>query len=423
VHRGLLARRDMVKQSVPMSATFSERFGWPQVLAGILLLLFLGQCSWLVAREYVTIGGLTGDELMRIQTGLTQWRGQAVAGTQSNKDTFYTPLARDRTRDDPFDPNHSPLWYLIASTPAAIFRVSPSSWSWLWLARAPYIVFGTLLGASLWYVSRRLYGNAGGFIALGLYCFSPGAIRSSSLWISSPDIGAVWGTFGAVFTAIAVSHTLYAPREVVLWNWRRTILLGVALTLAVGAHFGLVIVVPLLLAYMLYLAPERKTAASVILGTACVIAFCLLFASYFFHPRIFGEGLRHARFLDANLLALKMPGAYKQIGLEILASGPVLAILAPVALATYAAWPRARYFGNTAPLIAAALFVLLRILSPHDAGSVFSLAAVVFLFVFVAGIAADLLETRRRELFSSVIAGLVAANALWNLISLARVAR
>ena len=78
---------------------------------------------------------------------------------------------------------------------------------------------GLLLGASLWYVARRLYGNLGGYIALGLYCFSPMAItRSSQI---QPDILGAWGAFGLVFTGIAAAHTLYAPRDVVLWNWKR----------------------------------------------------------------------------------------------------------------------------------------------------------------------------------------------------------
>src|SRR5262249_22541772 len=150
--------------------------------------------------------------------------------------------------------------------------VFQNSWIWFWLSRAPYIAFGALLGGSLWYVSRRLYGNAGGFIALMLYCFSPTIIRASSLWYAPPQIGAAWGLFGAVFTAIAVSHTLYAPREVVLWNWRRIVLLAVSLALAIGSQFQLAIVVPLLLVFMLYLAPDRTSAALVILVSACVIA-------------------------------------------------------------------------------------------------------------------------------------------------------
>ena len=42
-----------------------------------------------------------------------------------------------------------------------------------WLAAFPYLIFGLLLGGSLWYVARRLFGNAGGYVALALYCFSP----------------------------------------------------------------------------------------------------------------------------------------------------------------------------------------------------------------------------------------------------------
>jgi hypothetical protein len=46
-----------------------------------------------------------------------------------------------------------------------------------------------------------------------------------------------------------------------------------------------------------------------------------------------------------------------------------------------------------------------------------------FWFVFIAGIAADLLETRHRELIQASVWGLLTANALWNLAELARVGR
>ena len=83
-----------------------------------------------------------------------------------------------------------------------------------------------MLGGSLWYVTRRLYGNPGGYIALTLYCFSPGMIVSAAGSQNLGEMGGVWGAFGTIFTAIAVAHTLYAPREVVLWNWKRILLLG-----------------------------------------------------------------------------------------------------------------------------------------------------------------------------------------------------
>jgi hypothetical protein len=407
----------MVKQTVlPMSAIFSShRFGRPQIVAAALLLVFIGECAWLVAHEYPNATGQ--GELARIEEGLGQWRGLGIAATPSIR----TSLADPADGNELYDPHHSPLWSLIAAAPLAIFRVPPDSLRWLWLTRAPYIVFGVLLGASLWYVSRRLYGNAGGYIALSLYCFSPAVIRSCALWVAEPDVAGAWGTFGAVFTAIAVSHTLYAPREVVLWNWRRIVLLGISLTLGIGSQFGLALIILVLLAFMFYLAPDRKRAAVSILAAACLIAAFLLFASYFFRPTLFLEGLKHARFLDASWHALGMSGAYRQLLKEVAGSGPALMLLFPAALVVFVVWPRTRYFGNAAPLIMAVLFLLQRVLSPHPTGSVFSLTAVVFMFVFVSGIVADLLETESLESVSAVLVGLVAANALWDLIGLVRI--
>lgn len=386
-------------------------------MAATLLLVFIGECVWLIAHEYPNATGQ--DELARIEEGLEQWRGVGIAGTP----TIHAPLGSPTGASELYDPHHSPLWSLISAAPMAIVHVPPDPLAWLWLTRAPYVLFGVFLGASLWYVARRLYGNAGGYIALTLYCFSPAVIRSCTLWMAEPDVAGAWGTFGAVFTAIAVSHTLYAPREVVLWNWRRILLLGVSLTLAVGSQFGFAVVILVLLAFMLYLAPDRKRAGLVILASACLIATLLLFASYFFHPALFLQGLKHARFLDANWRSMAMPGAYKQVIKEVAGSGPILLLLFPAALVIFLAWPRTRYFGNAAPLIMAVLFLLERVLSPHAAGSVFSLAAIVFLFVFISGIIADMVETKSLESVSAVLVGLVAANALWDLVGLVRIGR
>ncbi len=392
-----------------------ERFGKPQVLAGLLLLVFVAECAWLVAHSAPNL--VSPDEFVRVQQGIEQWHGHGIAGTPS----LQSAAPPELPPQSEYDPDHSPLWYLTGAAPVAVFGVSPDSWLWVWLTRVPYILFGVLLGASVWYVSRRLYGNAGGYIALALYCFSPAVVRSSALWLAGPDIAAAWGTFGAVFTAIAVSHTLYAPREVVLWNWRRIALLGVSLALAVGSQFSLALMIPVLLAFMLYLAPSRRSAALGILGAAAAVGLTLLFAAYLFHPAIFSASLRHARLVTASLTALRMPGAYLQARKEVVASGPVLAVLVPAALFTYFAWRRSRYFGNTAPLLIALLFLALRVASPHDPDYVFSLIGVVFLFVFVAGIMADFLETKYRELAAAVMTGLIAANALWNLIGLAKI--
>jgi hypothetical protein len=409
----------MVKQTdPPMSGIFSsQRFGKPQILAAALLLVFVGECAWLVAHEYPNATG--EDELARIEEGIAQWHGLGVAATP----TIRTPLEPAAGASELYDPHHSPLWALIAAAPLVVFHVPPDSLRWLWLTRTPYILFGILLGASLWYVARRLYGNAGGYLALTLYCFSPAVIRSCTLWVAEPDVAGVWGTFGAVFTAIAVSHTLYAPREVVLWNWRRIVLLGVSLTLAVGSQFGLAIIIPVLLAFMLYLAPDRKRAAIAILAAACCIAMILLFASYFFNSALFLQGMKHARFVDVTWPSLVRPAAYRQLLKEVAGSGPVLVLLFPATLVIFMLWRRARYFGNAAPLVMAVLFLVERVLSPHASGAVFSLTAVVFLFVFISGIVSDLLENKSLESVSAVLVGLVAANALWDLVGLARIGR
>jgi hypothetical protein len=58
---------------------------------------------------------------------------------------------------------------------------------------------------------------------------------------------------------------------------------------------------------------------------------------------------------------------------------------------------------------------------PHLGGAGFLLAAVPFLFLFVAGVLADLMETRYRSLVTAAVIGLLAANTAWSLIALARV--
>jgi hypothetical protein len=295
-----------------------------------------------------------------------------------------------------------------------------SNRSLVWLARAPYLLFGILLGASLWYVSRRLYGNAGGYIALGLYCFSPAILRSSAVWFAEPEVGAAWGAFGTIFTAIAVAHTLYAPREVVLWNWRRIVLLGVSLALAVGSQFSLIVVIPIALGFMFYLAPTRRIAAAMIWAAACVISFLLLCASYFFQWKTFSSEMAHADFLALTWRSFAMAGAYRRVFTQLGQSNPALVVAIPIAIIVYALWPRTRYFGNTAPLSVAVILFFMAIGRPHYPGLGFQLVALPFLLVFVAGISSDLLETRHRNLVLACLWGLLTANAIWNLAELAR---
>ena len=143
------------------------------------------------------------------------------------------------------------------------------------------------------------------------------------VWSAEPEVGAAWGAFGAIFTAIAVAHTLYAPREVILWNWRRIVLLGLSLALAVGSQFSLVVVVPAALAFMLYLAPTRGLAAFVIWLVACANCTCALDTPPIFSTRtLSGRGWCTRSFFGVSWKAYTMPQAYHQVLAQIGQSSP-----------------------------------------------------------------------------------------------------
>jgi predicted membrane protein len=114
-------------------------------------------------------------------------------------------------------------------------------------------------------------------------------------------------------------------------------------------------------------------------------------------------------------------GVYKQVAAQIGRACPALVLALPVAIATYVVWPRTRYFGNTAPLLVSVLFLILGMAHPHVAGAGFLIAAVPFLFIFVSGVLADLLETRSRTLVTACVLGMLGAYVAWDLLNLAQV--
>jgi len=111
-------------------------------------------------------------------------------------------------------------------------------------------------------------------------------------------------------------------------------------------------------------------------------------------------------------------------------------LLPIIAFIGYAVSRRTRYFGNTAPLMMAALCLGLGLAAPAFPGQGFLLFAMPFLFAFVAGVFADLLEPRvgsssggassggsfstgswLRILLTAALSGY----ALWSLVALAQV--
>lgn len=329
--------------------------------------------------------------------GQQQWRGAGVA----------------------FQDQPSPITGLIAAWPVLASNSGGdlSSLAWHWGIRLPFIAIGLLFGASIWYVARRLYGNLAGYIALILYAFSPIAIiRASSV---QPNVIADGGAFGAIFTAIGLAHTLYAPREVVLWNWKRILLLGVSLGLAVAAHFAVVILIPIALGFMWYLAPQRRGAATVIMLAGCAVAFIVLLASYGFHFHALVEGVRASHFTDLRFGMFSRPVTYTLLGIFFFRQ-PTSLLLLLVSLISYGVWKRARFFGTSAPLICIASLLLLGIAMPHQGGLAFYVMALPFSYVFIAGVMMDLLESKQAPIALGVVMGVLLGHATINLVWLFR---
>ncbi len=405
----------------------SDAFRGPQFIAAALLLFYLLQCVWLVHVRTLDAAVPDSDHALRIFQGLQQWKGGPIAGTpeslRSEAITGLPSAGREghlRVRDG-FDQDRSPLYYLVAASPL-LWRPGkwlPDSLGPL-VAALPDLFFGLMLGASLWYVARRLYGNSGGYIALALYCFSPAMIVNVGGEQSLGEMGAVWGAFGTVFTAIAVAHTLYAPREVVIWNWRRILLLGLSLALVAGNQFSLGVLALVILPLMFWVAPVRPGAVIAIWITAVAVAKVWIFAAYSFRPALFLQGMLHARWIDIVPAAFATRVSYRAILQSIFSGAPPLMLALPVTLIAYFGWKRARYFGNTAPLLIAVVMSILAIGAADFTGRGFQLTLLVFLFVFVAGVFADLLETRQGPLVTAGLIGLLSFSAIWNLFQLWR---
>jgi hypothetical protein len=370
---------------MPSSRTF-PKLGFPQIAALVLLFLFAAQCLWFMSHVPIT-----QMESSYIEDGLLHVDRLLNAGTEFR----------------------SPLIPVLAGLPAHLIDAQGNFGhlsQYRFLIRLPFFLAGLFLGASLWYVARRLYGNMGGYIALALYCFSPMVVTRSSQ--VQPDIVGACGAFGLVFTAIAVAHTLYAPRDVIFWNWKRILLMGVAIALCIGSQWSLWIVLLPALAYILWVGHVRPAAALAIFAIASVVGLVLVFAFASFRPHEFAEALRGANWIEFSPAQVSLKSVLTLLGLYFLQNGLGTVILLLLSLFTFVAWKRARYFGNAAPLIAALLLIVAGLAMQHFAGLVFLFVALPFLMLFMAGVSADLLETKYAVFANAVIVGVLIANAV-----------
>ena len=82
-----------------------------------------------------------------------------------------------------------------------------------------------------------------------------------------------------------------------------------------------------------------------------------------------------------------------------------------VTVVTFIVWKRTRFFGTAAPLIVSLLLFSMG-LRMHFSAFTFFLVALPFLILFMAGVSADLLESRHALLANAVVFGVLIANAM-----------
>jgi hypothetical protein len=348
------------------------RVGRPQVFAGLMLLAFMAQCLWTANTRK-----LSDLEYRYIAAGLTSANEKAVnaspfTGWVAVLPVRLTSLARK-----------------IATPALSATLAVPRPW----LLRLPFIAFGVWLGAALWWVARRLFDDEGGYIALALYCTSPAMITISSN--IGPEIILAWCSLGLIYTAIGVAHTLYAPPR----KWvPRIAILGLSIGFALATFWWSVTLVFLACGYMMYLAPGCRRKALMVLASASAIG-CAIWAAVYWMTGSAGLGIKTALAQKPTIEVL----GNLAFALSGQTDGYVLVFLFIAALTAYGSWPRARYFGNTAPLLTGLTAVLLFSLVPAiriwDAPLGLS-----FVFIFIGGLAADFLETRFRRLVTMILA-------------------
>jgi hypothetical protein len=378
------------------------RFDWPQRVAAVLLLLLLVQCYW-VARHQT----LTERDYEYARCGREMWeKPSPLAG-------YFTSCGNI---------HDGTLAYRAAGLPLTVERIfagaSSQNSPWelrhqltyvLLLMRLPFVFCGLCLGAALWWVTRRLFGNEGGFVALSLYCFSPEIVRACTY--PNPEILATFGFFAAVYTAIGVAHAMQGPRR----KWRpRIVLLTAAFGFTAAAHVLAALLAFLFaLGFMVYLAERRRAALIPVMLYSAIGTLLLLFASYAFRPDAFSYVFRSGAarmwfsFAPAKTFFSAMPNA-----------GVTLA--AGIALLLFATVRRSRYFGNLAALLIA--LALVPIVTTGVPGEPW-LWALPFLLTFVGGVFADALETPQRKVFLAATAAVLLLQAALCVASLPGLAR
>jgi hypothetical protein len=398
------------------------RFNLPQRIAAGLLTVFLLQGLWVTAHQT-----LTDHDYQYARCGRETWeRPGALVGYYTTCGNIRDGILAYRTAGLPLTLSFMGERFLdlfrkpedrvvqpadLGNTPGSETAGEPSTWELrhqmkhiLLLLRLPFLLAGCVLGGCLWWVTRRLYGNLGGYMALALYCFCPAVLR---VCLSpNPEVLAALGVYGGVYTSIGVAHAMQGPRR----KWRpRILMLMVVFGVAAASHIAALPVTALLgLAAMLWIAEGRRSQVLPVVMAASVGALIFLFVCYGFSPDAFSYVFRSAAgFLWFSFApALRFFKSLPETGITIAAAA---------AFILYLGLRRSRYFGNTAPLLCALVSIVLVMTGSPGSPWLWSLP---FLFTFIGGVFADAFDSPRRHIAMASAGALVLLQAVLCLVSL-----
>ncbi len=391
-------------------------FNFPQRIAAVLLALFLIQGLWITAHQT-----LSDRDYQYTRCGRETWeKPSPLAGYYTSCGNIHDGILAYRVAGLPLTLN------LLAQRGLDLFRkpedrvvqastgqgsAELSVWELrhqmthvLLLLRLPFLFCGAVLGAGLWWVTRRLYGNMGGYVALALYCFSPAILKACVS--PNPDIFAALGVYGGIYTCIGVAHAMQGPRR----KWRpRIILLTALFAIAAAAHIAALPVAALLgLVLMVWIAEGRRSQLLPVVLLASGGALLLVFASYGFSPDAFSYVFRSA----AGFVSVSFEPAHRFFS-TFSNAGILVAAIASAFL--YLGVRRSRYFGNTAPLLCFLVLIALVTTGVQASPWLWSLP---FLLTFIGGVFADAFESQRGKIFIAAAASLMVLQAVLCIMSL-----
>lgn len=388
------------------------RFNLPQRIAAGLLLAFLLQGFWLTGHQT-----LTDRDYQYARCGRETWeRPSALAGYYTSCGNIHDGILAYRLAGLPLSVNFAAERVLdhfrkpedrviqTGSSQVSTWELRHQMTHVLLLLRLPFLFAGCLLGGCVWWVTRRLFGDFGGYTALALYCFCPQILRACV--VPNPDVLAALGVYGGVYTCIGVAHAMQGPKR----KWRpRLVLLTLLFGTAAASHIATLPVLVLLgLLLMLWVADGHRSQILPVLLMCIAGAFVLLFACYGFSPDAFSYLFRSA----AALMWFSMDPARRFFSTL---SNAGITISAGAALLLYLGLRRSRFFGNTTPLLCS--LILMSLVLTGTQGSPW-LWAIPFVVTFVGGVFADAYESPRSRLALAAGGGIVLLQVVFCLLSL-----